>query len=931
MARTPVLSLLVCGAMALAGCSEREFSIFGFDKGVNIAGANEMFEQDIEEFDDVRFAEILDPSGKRFQPDIFAHIYSGATVAKVGTARQAFRSAETAVFAAEKRRNDLRDRLTEAQKDPEIARLRATVDELRQRTSTFRAQADSIRLIAEKARIDASLATAARALAEAKSKAPDLSAASKKLLTDALDKQKEAETASKERAKIEQERADKAKAAVTELETEIVTAEVALRTAEAKTVAGIRSQLATANNELTSKNAEKKAREETLGLLLKQMEDDRSDVRTDTNMRMSPVTPETARQAWQKAQTAASETREKLNALRKELAAAKEAPELSGARVIAISRRERAAALRRKADDLQAWAEELEIARNLAKTERAHAEAHLIDVRRQQGGHTGPQDPAQRETTPQKTDPQPTPPPKPQPQDAGAHAAAPREAMQQEIAQQEAARLRAAQQEFETMDMAANAAKERAANARRIANAAVVKATNMETVAKTAQETFETAEAKALAGYRSQIRAAEQEQATNEAESKRIRELLEDAMRANADDESRRLDREFEQALAVANTYGDAKSHRNRIQNRLLFASQQRCNYYKGYLRRVDSYVGFGFGSLTTILGGASAIVTGATAARVLGGTAGITAGLDATFDQEFFRDLAIHVITPGIDLRRKRLLDEILAKQGRSIEAYNVEAAIHDALDYHNQCALGAGLEEARDLIRETDNIGLKTALDTIQQVEKLRRSTQRLGSETEAAIIDTELPLTVFTKVKGDIGRRNGELDASLKALQKFVDYREGIEDGLTDAVQGLQQAFKTADDALNDAERTEAANVTTAYLDAKGKGNAGETRVQALVARSLNEKYRVLADDFDAAANGIALSLEGIEQEVRQALIADVRAFDTPAQLQDFGNAFGITFTNEAEFDFKAAEYIRIVDLPTLEKIKGTVVRIKGAGGG
>ena len=78
--------------------------------------------------------------------------------------------------------------------------------------------------------------------------------------------------------------------------------------------------------------------------------------------------------------------------------------------------------------------------------------------------------------------------------------------------------------------------------------------------------------------------------------------------------------RALRMAFAKANDRGP--ENRDRIQEQLILASNQGCNYYKDYLRRLDSYKSFFLGSLTTILGGASAIVTGVGAARTLGGSA---------------------------------------------------------------------------------------------------------------------------------------------------------------------------------------------------------------------------------------------------------------------------------------------------------------------
>nr|VFK54727.1 MAG: hypothetical protein BECKTUN1418F_GA0071002_10526 [Candidatus Kentron sp. TUN]VFK58379.1 MAG: hypothetical protein BECKTUN1418E_GA0071001_10497 [Candidatus Kentron sp. TUN] len=98
------------------------------------------------------------------------------------------------------------------------------------------------------------------------------------------------------------------------------------------------------------------------------------------------------------------------------------------------------------------------------------------------------------------------------------------------------------------------------------------------------------------------------------------------------------------------------KRRRNEIQDRLIAASVQRCNVYKIYLEQTDTLVNFFLGGLTTALGGAGAIVTGEGAARTLAGLAGISSGFRAEFRQAYLANLSVHIITEGIDTRRRQI-----------------------------------------------------------------------------------------------------------------------------------------------------------------------------------------------------------------------------------------------------------------------------------
>nr|VFK22612.1 MAG: hypothetical protein BECKLFY1418C_GA0070996_11231 [Candidatus Kentron sp. LFY] len=119
-----------------------------------------------------------------------------------------------------------------------------------------------------------------------------------------------------------------------------------------------------------------------------------------------------------------------------------------------------------------------------------------------------------------------------------------------------------------------------------------------------------------------------------------------------------RLDEAFKE-FDVKNS-GKGKQKRNEIQDRLMAASEQRCNVYKIYLKRIHAKANFYTGSLATILGGAGAIVTGVDGARILSGLAGITSGVRAEFNQAVFVNLAIPVITKGIESRRNDIRKEI-------------------------------------------------------------------------------------------------------------------------------------------------------------------------------------------------------------------------------------------------------------------------------
>jgi hypothetical protein len=153
----------------------------------------------------------------------------------------------------------------------------------------------------------------------------------------------------------------------------------------------------------------------------------------------------------------------------------------------------------------------------------------------------------------------------------------------------------------------------------------------------------------------------------------------------------------------------------------------------KPILNQFDSETGFFLGSLTTALAGAGAIVTPATAARVLAGTAGITSGINAEMTAKFFFQKTIQVLTNAFHVRRKKIYREIADRQNKGINEYPVEAAVKDALEYHGACSLIAGLEEAALSVERAQNPGLEELENVVDKVDKIRKKVEAWNPKKE------------------------------------------------------------------------------------------------------------------------------------------------------------------------------------------------------
>ncbi len=182
----------------------------------------------------------------------------------------------------------------------------------------------------------------------------------------------------------------------------------------------------------------------------------------------------------------------------------------------------------------------------------------------------------------------------------------------------------------------------------------------------------------------------------------------------------------------------DNAATRNVIQDRLIAASDQRCNLFLNYIQRHQSATNFSLGALTTFLAGGGAIASGATVARALAGSAGIVSGVRAEYDQNFFYNQTVVIISQGIRAGRKSVLDQIDQRRGTDgatgVAAYTVERAVSDALRYHGTCTIAAGLETSSKTL--SLDAGLDEMNNKLQQQIALQDKLRQLNGGPSATV---------------------------------------------------------------------------------------------------------------------------------------------------------------------------------------------------
>jgi hypothetical protein len=169
----------------------------------------------------------------------------------------------------------------------------------------------------------------------------------------------------------------------------------------------------------------------------------------------------------------------------------------------------------------------------------------------------------------------------------------------------------------------------------------------------------------------------------------------------------------------------DTEARRNSIQDRILSASDQRCNVFLIYIHRHEAATSFWLGSLTTLLAGAGAIATGVDAARTLAGSAGIVSGVRAEYSQSYLENQTTSIISKGISQRRKAIKDEIDARRHDPLTSYTIERAVGDAMRYHGSCSIIAGLEETDTTLSKSAGLDMLAA--ELQTAAQLGRFTNQ------------------------------------------------------------------------------------------------------------------------------------------------------------------------------------------------------------
>lgn len=137
----------------------------------------------------------------------------------------------------------------------------------------------------------------------------------------------------------------------------------------------------------------------------------------------------------------------------------------------------------------------------------------------------------------------------------------------------------------------------------------------------------------------------------------------------------------------------DASTCRNRLMDHLILLSDQRCATHKANIEANAAGANFAFSSVTTLLGGAGAIVTGADAARALAGSAGAVSGVHANWNESIYQKNVATAIVAKIDENRQSIYDKMITARNSPLLVYSIDAMLADVYRYHDACSFYSGV----------------------------------------------------------------------------------------------------------------------------------------------------------------------------------------------------------------------------------------------
>jgi hypothetical protein len=360
----------------------------------------------------------------------------------------------------------------------------------------------------------------------------------------------------------------------------------------------------------------------------------------------------------------------------------------------------------------------------------------------------------------------------------------------------------------------------------------------------------------------------------------------------------------------------------------------------------LDARTNFALGLATTLSAGMGAIFTAADTVRALSGTAAILSGTRAEFNEVYFSKQTIQVLTEALEVKRRKVYAEIKKGQRRNIDDYTIQAAIKDAVTYHANCSLIAGLEQAAISVQREENPGIKGAQRALIEAKRLQyimgtkpENISKLdlsgpfdgsGASDMQALseLDLDSPLNVLAErlnqtflVRKSFGKKINELIAEAKDLPDAKDPIKVIKMNATNDLTGLVSEVRKTEEKTREIlkshfqEKAEAADLELrkiqmdwafASTDASKKVLYAELQGKAHSAQSISYEIIGAFEDYSGPIKKVVGQLK--------------EAWDQP--LKDLTEKLGGAIS-EADKTIKVVATLRNLQLAILQRVKDAIV--------
>jgi len=186
-------------------------------------------------------------------------------------------------------------------------------------------------------------------------------------------------------------------------------------------------------------------------------------------------------------------------------------------------------------------------------------------------------------------------------------------------------------------------------------------------------------------------------------------------------------------AIGVEPNAATQKLMRNELQNQIIQLSDMACDNYLRGITQWDAGRKLFFNSISIIAGGVAPLFsTGATESLAV--ASGLSTAANAEISSTVFQHLAFNLVESAIKKSRKDRRADFEEIRKRPLTEYGVEAALVDAGEYHQRCAIRRGLEilAAKNQATAPSKVALESELEIARDKITTARAALKVAALT-------------------------------------------------------------------------------------------------------------------------------------------------------------------------------------------------------